>query len=516
MNLRARVRLSRPEWALLAVLAAWALVPIVAMIVRAAASGDHLTGADGPVAGDQLQYLAWVRDAGNHVLAANLFGLTPSPRVYLQPLFTISGLLWRAGVPLVAAYWVWKPVAVAVLFLGVALWARRMLTTPNSRLAALVLGVFLFTPLAALAGWTTIGSAADRSNVLILAGEVFSAGDLWGYLPTAIAIGLLPIALLASERKIASAERGRAARAPAAIAAGASLLASWLHPWQGVTLALILMAVGAWGTARDRRALLVPLLATLLPLIYYGSLSRLDPAWKLAAHNDVVSRMPVVILLVAIGPIVLVAIAGVRPPGKDLLERALLIWPVASIATYFLVSAFPSHAFEGLGLPLAVLAVRGWRRLPVPPVLGTLALAAITLPGMAYEARAFDNVASSSIQQYYLTPSDARALDWMAAHAPPGGLLARTIFAVGVPSQTDRAVWVGHEFWSRDYAARSEIADALFGGRLAAEQARLAVSRSRVRLVVSDCGAAKDPGPVLAPIVESAHHFGCASVYVVR
>ncbi len=32
--------------------------------------------------------------------------------------------------------------------------------------------------------------------------------------------------------------------------------------------------------------------------------------------------------------------------------------------------------------------------------------------------------------------------------------MARTMFAVGVPAETGRAVWVGHQFWSRDYAAR--------------------------------------------------------------
>lgn len=514
MKLRPANRGSGAEWVVLAALAVWALAPIALMIAHAAATGDRLTGADGVVAGDQLQYLAWARDAGSHLLAGNLFDLVPSPRVYLQPLFTITGALWRLGLPLAAAYWLWKPVAVLVLLVGAAAWARRLFDSRESRLAGLVLSLFLFTPLAAVAGWATIGSSALRSNVLVLAAEMFAAGDLWGYLPTAIAIGLMPVVLLACERGLASA--GPPARRPIALAAGGALLVSWLHPWQGVVLVLILLVLGAWGGARERRAVLIPILAAALPLGYYLLLSRLDPGWKLAAHNEVVPRLPLVALLAGIGPLALLAVAGVRRPRGDLIERALLVWPLASVLAYLVVPAFPSHALAGIGLPLAALCVRGWRRLRAPLLAGALAVAAATLPGIAYELRAFRDIASSPQQQYYLTPSDARALDWVSSHAPPGAVLARTIFAVGVPSQTDRAVWVGHEFWSRDYAARAEVADALFDGGLDPARARLVVLLSDVRLVVSDCGATEDPGPELAPIVASAHRFGCASVYVIR
>ena len=37
--------------------------------------------------------------------------------------------------------------------------------------------------------------------------------------------------------------------------------------------------------------------------------------------------------------------------------------------------------------------------------------------------------------------------------APPGGVLAPTPFAAVVPARTGRAVWVGHGYWSQDYAA---------------------------------------------------------------
>src|SRR6202012_5691560 len=114
-------RVTRGELALLAGLAAWGLYPLVLLVVHASSTHTRLTGAngligaDGELGGDQVQYLAWIRDASTHGLAADLFRLTEIRRVYLQPLFTISGGLYRLGLPLSVAYLVFKPVAIVVL-----------------------------------------------------------------------------------------------------------------------------------------------------------------------------------------------------------------------------------------------------------------------------------------------------------------------------------------------------------------------------------------------------------------
>ncbi len=125
-------RVTRGELVLLAALVAWGLFPIVLLLIHAAdthtrlTGADGLIGADGELGGDQLQYLAWIRDASAHGMAADLFRLTDIRRVYLQPLFTISGGLYRLGVPLSVAYWVFKPVAIVTLGVGAIAWARRM------------------------------------------------------------------------------------------------------------------------------------------------------------------------------------------------------------------------------------------------------------------------------------------------------------------------------------------------------------------------------------------------------
>ena len=512
MNTYRRHFADRGTVALLGVLALWGLVPIALMMIHALHAHLRLTGADGIVGGDQLQYLAWARDAGSHGLASNLFDLQPSGHVFAQPLFSLSGALWRLGLPLTAAYWLWKPIAILVLVAGTAAWAGRLLADSlRARLAAVALALFFYTPAAALAAWAELGSAGSRTGLLTLAGEPFPAGELWGYLPSAITVGLMPLVLLGAERAL-----NRGGAAPALIAAAAAALRVLASSLAGGGAVADPGGLTAWGRGRGWRQLGVVIVGAALPLVYYFVLSRTDPAWKLAAHNELVPHLPPGALLLGLGPPLALAGLGIRRPGTDPAERALLLWIPAALITYLFVNSFPSHALESLSLPLAVLMVRGWRRARWPALAGVAALAAVTLPGMAYEARSLHDVATSPIQQYYLSRSDARALDWVARQDPRSGVMARTIFGVGLPSQTGRAVWVGHEFWSRDYAVRMRAADSLFSGALRPPVARAFVLLSGVRLVFSDCGAGQNLRATLAPVSAAIHRFGCATVFVVK
>jgi hypothetical protein len=507
--------------ALLAGLILWCLVPVVLMTLHAAADGLRLTGADGIVGADQLQYLSWVRDAAGHGLASDLFELAPNPHAFLQPMFGLSALLSALHVPLVVAYWLWKPVAAAVLFAGAAAWSTRFFPRRSgAALAGLTLGLFLSAPVAEIVLWAAAGSASTRAALDQLAGEVFAAGALWGYLPTAVAVGLMPVVLLATERAARSLSP-RAARGPLAVAAVSALLVSWLHPWQGLTVLLILVALAVWERGRGWPVLATAAAAALLPLVYYELLSREDAAWRLASRNELVPHLPAGALVLGLLPLALGAAAGLRRPGRELAERALVLWVPAALAVYFAFGSFPSHALEGLSLPVAVLGVRGWGRIArrggaAGAAGALLAVAAVTLPGMAYEARAFHRRADSPVQEYYLTGSESRALDWIAARAPAGGVLADELLSIDVPAQTGRAVWVGHEFWSRDYLVRARAVEAIFAGAMAPAAVRAIVTGSGARLVLADCGQSRAVGGPLAPLVASTHRFGCATVYVLR
>ena len=59
-------------------------------------NGRVWTGTDGVYIVDQMQYLAWIRDASHHVLSSNLFVLRPTSADYFQPAIVISGVALRA------------------------------------------------------------------------------------------------------------------------------------------------------------------------------------------------------------------------------------------------------------------------------------------------------------------------------------------------------------------------------------------------------------------------------------
>jgi len=508
-------RLRSARWALLAALMLWAIVPIAVIAVHALVTHQRLTGADGLIGGDQLQYLSWARDAGSHGLASDLFVLSPNGHVYLEPIFAITGLLWRLGMSLTAAYWLWKPVAVLVLFAGTGMWIERLLSAPRERLVALALALFMLTPIASLTAWVALGSASFRGGVSVVGAEMQPAAALWGYLPNAVAVGLIPIALLSCERLLSRGRLNRARR-PLLVSSGCGLLASWLHPWQGAALLLMLVGLAVWDRRRAPRLLALPIAATALPLAYYELLPHIDSAWKLAAHNEMVARPPFTSLLAGVLPLLILAAPGIHRRVTEPAERAVLLWVPAGLITYFAIGSYSSHALGGLSLPLAVLIVRGWQRLRAPAVAGIAAALLVTVPALVYEARSLHREMRSPSQEYYLNRSESRELSWVANDAPPGGVLAPVLLAVAIPSQTGRAVWVGHEFWSRDYSGRLALADGLFDDGLPPAEARALVRLSGARLLVSSCAENANLVPALGTLIASVHRFGCSTVYVVR
>ena len=51
-------------------------------------------------------------------------------------------------------------------------------------------------------------------------------------------------------------------------------------------------------------ALAVPAVGAALPLAYYYLLSHSDPAWKLASQYELIPRLPALVLLAGLGPLV--------------------------------------------------------------------------------------------------------------------------------------------------------------------------------------------------------------------
>jgi hypothetical protein len=508
-------RLSAGELCVLAALAAMALAVLAALIVRVWVRGGVVTGADGFLVADPMQYLDWARQSGEHWLIGNRYDLAPGSRDFLHPGLFVSGLLYRLGAGPALAYLLWKPVAVGVLFTGALLFVRRVLERRDDRLLALVLALFACSPVAAIVGWGGLGDEGDKLAIDFVTGELWTGSYLWGYLFTAIAVGLLPLALLAYERR------------RLVLAAAGGLLCAWLQPWQGVTYALVLVAAEAVAVRRGRRPgaavrdLAGPVAATAAPLVYYLLLSRLDASWELAGVVNDLPRWPWWVLLFGPLPLTLPAAFAYRLPAGDFAAVALRAWPIAGLVVYFQpFGTFPFHALQGLSIPLAALAVialRDWlgeRPLRLVPVAATvLVLCAV---GTAYRMSELADAIHLARQPFFLEGSERAALRHLDAVDEPGGVLAPVYSGIVVPAYTGRETWVGAGSWTPRQPERAQEAEDLFAGRLDDAAAAALVRRSGARFVYSDCHGRADIAEQLAAVAEAPRRFGCATVWRVR
>ncbi|MFZ0043019.1 MAG: hypothetical protein WAK93_17050 [Solirubrobacteraceae bacterium] len=557
-SLRSGWELVRSQWFPLLLLTAWMLAPLAVALVFAIRHGYTLTGALGYDPFDQMAYLAWIRDSGSHVLASDLWQVGPTAHDYLHPTFTVSGLLWRAGLSLQVAYLIWKPVALLVLFLGFAAYVRRRL--PGHRLqqtAALVLALFYLTPALALARWTGHLTVAHRLALQIATYDSDSALNLWGFEHAAIAIGLMPVFLIAVERTLGGGaegrqpgvaagggERGRRliaelfprqTRALLVVAALAGALVSWMQPWQGVTLLGVIAAmVVLVGPRRRYLSLSLPIAGLVAPLLYGEALSRYDSVW----HEFAVKTQnsggvgPWWALVVGFLPLVIFAGLGLRRPRDDA-SWLLALWVVACVLVYLLVPEFPPHALKGVTLPLSVLAVGGWERCrrwgtgrvavgrAGAAVAAVAAIALFTVPaGIAQmdDADAFTGKTISdqlNRQLVMLSPAEVSAMHYLQRQPTPGPVLAPWFLSMSIPAYTGRQVFAGHPMWQP--ASNVQQANVFYSLADPGAAARRAIlSASGARFVLTQCGTPSSLGAAIAPVATPVARYGCLTIYRVR
>jgi hypothetical protein len=496
-------------------LATWGFAPLVALIIDVAVHGGVLSGSDGGApSADQFQYMAWIREAGMHGLIANSFELTPTHAVFLQPMFLLSGIAWRLGLGIQLAYLVWKPVAMLALLFGFARYASRA-ERGSARVGVLLLALFCLSPALPALDWAGQLHGATRFDWLLAVEELSPVWQLWGYPSTAIAIGLMPLALLAAERALT--ETGPARTRPLILATVAAALVAWLHPWQGATLALIWVGLFIWGRgAPAYRRLALPFAGTIAPLVYYEVLVHADSAWKLAQRQNVYPHLGGLALLAAIAPLALLAVPALLTPTRDLFERMTRLWVLLALVVYFATRTFPEHALQGLSLPLAVLAVAGWRRLAWGRGLAIAGIAAAIIPGAIWSGIYYRDSVRSHIAPYILTAQEHAALSFLERARGPGGVFASEYLGMAVPAFTGRNSWRGHDVWTPAFATRDLLANALLSGGMPAATARALVAHSGARYLLADCSQQLDLRPLLGAIVTAVHRFGCVTVYDVE
>ena len=146
--------------------------------------GRVWTGTDGVYIVDQMQYLAWIKDASKHVLASNLFVLRDTPADYFNPAVVVSGGLTALGMAPWLSLLLWKPVAVVAFFFAVRAFAWRLLTGLWPRRAALVLALFF-------------GSFTNVYGSFSVLGDLFPGFLTWGYVFGVMALAAMVWALVA-------------------------------------------------------------------------------------------------------------------------------------------------------------------------------------------------------------------------------------------------------------------------------------------------------------------------------
>jgi hypothetical protein len=501
-----------PEPWLLAALVVWALIPFGLLI------GHHgvFNGSDGIQVADHMQHMAFIRDAGEHVLISSRFDLAPDPHIFLHPLFLLSGALWRLGLSIQLAFLIWLPVAVGALFFGFAAYVRRTLGEDRrARLAALALALFFVTPATPLVDWLS-SDPKLRFGTLVMGLEMFPAGFPWGGFAGTIAVALMPLFLLGVARVLDTARRrpGRSRRWYLGWTSLAGVLASWLHPWQGMVLVLVLGGLWLWSRF-DRRYLVLALPAalTVAPLVYYWALGHTNSAWSFVSRTNNDYQHFGTWLVVSLIPLAVALPAYFQGPVHDLQERVLRLWPAATVVLYFaLDKSWFYHCFAGISLPLGILAVRSVRQLHVPRLVAVASVLAVTLPGMAFMVERLFERSSD----HFLADGEAQALRYLDRAPRPGGVLAPLEVGQAVPAFSGRSTWVAHYYWTPDYGVRRDTAASLFAGRMTAAQARATVRQVGAPWLMSSCRRNADLTRPLRGLILRIHHFGCATVYELR
>jgi hypothetical protein len=509
---RRRQRIDRFEFGVLAVFAALSVWVLAIDLWRVIFDGATWTGTDGVYIVDQMQYLAWIKDASHHLLVSNLFVLRSTPADYFQPAVVVSGALTALGVPATISLLLWKPVAVVAFFLAVRAYARRSLGGLWPRRVVLILALFFGSYTYFYGQWSVLG-------------DLFPNFLTWGYVFGVLALAAMVWALVVYDE---ARVNGRRWWLPGLLGA----LATLLHPWNGELLIFLVLAAEAVMLAMRRygrehlRLTAATLIGTGVPLLYYVILTKADVNWKLAQIASKHS-FPFAGILIAVLPLLVPALAAYRTRPATFLAAATRTWPAVAFGIFLLsgtsLGATPLHAFQGITIPLAVLAVEGiqllgWRRLRHQMLIGAVAVGLFTIPTTVDELKIAHGLAAPTPENAnFIRPDENTALNYLASTNQPGSVMTRSYLGAVGPGRTGRHTYIGDCLWSEPGCLNlTWNAQALFSGTLSQAVARRFVLSSGVRFVLADCETTADMRTLLGPVIRSTHSFGCAAVYEVE
>ncbi len=448
-NLTRRLGLDPFEAACLVVLAGISLVVLVPLSFQ----GRPLSGVEGLFPPDQFQYFAWIREAAHHGLIGNRFDLAPGERPFLHPGFGLSGLLHDVtGVSIPLAYQAWKPLAVgphvrsAACSTSAGSCPPAAAGGPRSSLA-----LFSVMPAVAVVAWTDWGGNPRQYTFDFISGEMWTGQYLWGYLMTAIAVFLMPLILLGIEswrsrwpRPPALALRARHAGRVLAPAVAGGHARAHRRRGGGAPLAAHRASARRWRCSRSRRP------PRSRPSTTSCSRTRTrrgsSPRSRTRPAPRRVWSWPWWAIVLTVFPLALPAALAYRLPAPTWQDQAVRIWPLAALAVYLLpLGTFPYHAFQGLALPLSILAVAGATTVIRAHRAGRSSRCWRCSPCRAssHKLELPRNNIRANVYAYYILHDEQRALDWLEDDPRPGGVLAAEYASNLVPYQTGRETYLG-------------------------------------------------------------------------
>jgi hypothetical protein len=272
--------------------------------------------------------------------------------------------------------------------------------------------------------------------------------------------------------------------------------------------------------------LVITVVMSALPLLYYELLSRLDLSWKLARVASKHS-FPLTWILLALVPLLVpAAISYARRPA-GFLEATARAWFLAALVVYAAsasaLQATPLHAFQGTTIPLGILAVEGlrrigWSRMRHHVLVAVALIAAFTISTVVSQFQTAQSlVAPQSGHSDFVNHDEQRALDYLADDRTPGGVITRSYLGLVVPGDTGRHTFVGDCLWSEpNCPGRLVAVRNLFTGGMSPGKARALVRESHARFLLADCRPNTDLVKLLGPLIQSTRTFGCARVFEVR
>lgn len=279
----------------------------------------------------------------------------------------------------------------------------------------------------------------------------------------------------------------------------------------------------------------------LLPLplvVYYANALRSDPVFASWSAQNVTPSPPIVYTLLGYGLLTVLAVPGGiylwRRGGRG---RFLVLWMVAALILMYLPFKFQRRMFEGLHVPVSIVATAGlyawlrpwlacsrlarWlaaRRYPTPRLLAVITFLLVAFAAMSnlYFLAALGAAAFERSPQLYYSPDEVAAIEWLGQHTSSQATVLSSYEVGGlIPARIGQRVYWGHWCETAFLSRKQADAAAIFAADTAQATRRALLEQYGIAYLFYGPReqALGDFDPASSPLLESAFTDGDVSIY---